>query len=206
MASPPVIQNSPLCEIADDFYKIRLKGNLFHCCLHGNLSECEGASIGDVVRSITNIGKDQLSVRKRNLEQAACGFPSPAADHTEGSLDLVRLVVRRVDVGDVWGVGKKYAERLAGFNIRTAHDLAEMEPKWIRREFGVVLERTAAELRGEVAHELETQPDDRKSCTCSRSFTMSADTAQGAAQRAAETNSTVDTLIGPLIRSRAWSS
>ena len=30
-----------------------------------------------------------------NLEQAACGFPSPAADHTEGSLDLVRLVVRK---------------------------------------------------------------------------------------------------------------
>ena len=30
-----------------------------------------------------------------SLEQAACGFPSPAADHTEGSLDLVRLVVRK---------------------------------------------------------------------------------------------------------------
>ncbi len=29
------------------------------------------------------------------LEQAACGFPSPAADHTEGALDLVRLVVRK---------------------------------------------------------------------------------------------------------------
>ena len=30
-----------------------------------------------------------------NLEQAACGFPSPAADHAEGALDLVRLVVRK---------------------------------------------------------------------------------------------------------------
>ncbi len=29
------------------------------------------------------------------LEQAACGFPSPAADHTEGALDLVRLVVKK---------------------------------------------------------------------------------------------------------------
>ena len=29
------------------------------------------------------------------LPQAAGGFPSPATDHTEGSLDLVRLVVRK---------------------------------------------------------------------------------------------------------------
>ena len=29
------------------------------------------------------------------LEPAVCGFPSPAADHTEGALDLVRLVVRK---------------------------------------------------------------------------------------------------------------
>ncbi|MEI7606171.1 MAG: S24 family peptidase [Rhodospirillaceae bacterium] len=29
------------------------------------------------------------------LPQAAGGFPSPAADHTEGTLDLVRLVVRK---------------------------------------------------------------------------------------------------------------
>ena len=87
-----------------------------------------------------------------------------------GHPEHIPVALKRVDVGDVWGVGKKYAERLLGFNIRTAYDLAEMEPKWIKREFGVVLVRTAAELRGEVAHELETQPDDRKSCTCSRSF------------------------------------
>ena len=87
-----------------------------------------------------------------------------------GHPDHIPVALRRVEVGDVWGVGRKYAKRLAGFNIRTAFDLAEMEPKWIRREFGVVLERTASELRGEVAHELETQLDDRKSCTCSRSF------------------------------------
>ena len=30
-----------------------------------------------------------------SLEQVACGFPSPAADHTEGALDLVRLVVKK---------------------------------------------------------------------------------------------------------------
>jgi DNA polymerase V len=28
-------------------------------------------------------------------QQVEAGFPSPAADHTEGNLDLVRLVVRR---------------------------------------------------------------------------------------------------------------
>ncbi|MEI8395984.1 MAG: translesion error-prone DNA polymerase V autoproteolytic subunit [Rhodospirillaceae bacterium] len=30
-----------------------------------------------------------------SVQQVEAGFPSPAADHTEGNLDLVRLVVRR---------------------------------------------------------------------------------------------------------------
>ena len=87
-----------------------------------------------------------------------------------GHPEHIPVALKRVEAGDVWGVGKKYAERLAGFNVRTAFDLSRLDDKWIRREFGVVLERTAAELRGEVTYNLENQPDERKSCTCSRSF------------------------------------
>ncbi len=87
-----------------------------------------------------------------------------------GRPDLVEVALKRIEVGDVWGVGRQYAARLQGFRVRTAFDLAEMEDGWIKHEFGVVLARTAAELRGTPVHDLETQPEPRQSCTCSRSF------------------------------------
>ena len=87
-----------------------------------------------------------------------------------GRSDLIETALRRVEVGDVWGVGRKYAERLTGFGIKTAYDLSELEDQWVRREFGVVLARTVAELQGNPAFTLECQPQPRQSCTCSRSF------------------------------------
>ena len=87
-----------------------------------------------------------------------------------GRPDLVEVALNRMAVEDVWGVGRQYAARLQGFGIKTAADLAGLEEKWLMHEFGVVLTRTAAELCGRPIHTLETQPEDRKSCTCSRSF------------------------------------
>ena len=87
-----------------------------------------------------------------------------------GNTALAEVAMRRVEVGDVWGVGRKYEARLRDLGVHTAWDLAQKEDKWLRREFGVVLTRTAMELRGTPVHDLETQPEPRQSCCCSRSF------------------------------------
>ncbi len=84
--------------------------------------------------------------------------------------DLIETALKRVEVGDVWGVGRRYAERLSGFGVGTAYDLAQWGMAKAKHEFGVVLARTVAELCGEVVHDMETQPQPRQSCTCSRSF------------------------------------
>ncbi len=84
--------------------------------------------------------------------------------------ELVDIALARVDVADVWGVGRRYAERLGAFGVRTAADLAGLESKWLVKEFGIVLARTAAELAGQAVHDLETQPEPRQTCTCSRSL------------------------------------
>jgi DNA polymerase V len=89
---------------------------------------------------------------------------------TAGRPDLVEVALRRLPVDDVWGVGRRYAERLIGMGIKTAHDLAEMEPKWIQREFGSTLTKTVLELQGTPVFDLDTQPEPRQSCTVSRSF------------------------------------
>ncbi len=50
--------------------------------------------------------------------------------------------------GELWGIGKRLAERLLALGIHTAGDLSRAPSTVIRRKLGVVGERVALELRG----------------------------------------------------------
>ena len=76
----------------------------------------------------------------------------------------------QVEVGDVWGVGYRTAEKLAVLNIRSAWDLLKAPPDFIRMRFGVTLERTVRELNGLPCFGLEDEPAPRQQIISSRSF------------------------------------
>lgn len=79
-------------------------------------------------------------------------------------------ILHRVATQDIWGVGSKISARLAGLGIRTGYELAKADPKYLRKHFSVVLERTARELNGEPCLPLEMEPAAKKEIVCSRSF------------------------------------
>ena len=81
-----------------------------------------------------------------------------------------RRLMALVDVGDVWGVGRRITEKLKARGIHTALNLADADPKTIRREFSVVLERTVQELNGISCLELEALAPTKQQIVCSRSF------------------------------------
>lgn len=98
----------------------------------------------------------------------------------EGVCDLAQMApeVRAahfaaIDVGEVWGVGRRIAEQLAGMNIRTVADLANTNPQAIRRRFSVVLERTVRELNGTGCLDLEEMAPPKQQIMASRSFGQS---------------------------------
>lgn len=76
----------------------------------------------------------------------------------------------RLEVGEVWGVGRRLSERLKTLGIHTALDLRYASLEIIRQRFGVVLARTVLELGGTVALDLETEPEPRQQIICSRAF------------------------------------
>lgn len=76
----------------------------------------------------------------------------------------------QIAVGEVWGVGARTAEGLAARGITSVLDLQRATPKTLRAQFGVVLERTVAELNGEACHTLETLAPVRQQIMVSRSF------------------------------------
>lgn len=76
----------------------------------------------------------------------------------------------QIEVGEVWGVGRRINQRLAAMNIQTVLDLRNTSPKAIREQFGVVMERTCEELRGIPCLELEDVAPNKQQIMSSRSF------------------------------------
>ena len=76
----------------------------------------------------------------------------------------------RLAVEEVWGIGRKLSPKMQRLGIRTAKDLASVDPLWMRKEFSVVLERLVRELNGECCIDLTQIPSPRKNIQVSRSF------------------------------------
>ena len=79
-------------------------------------------------------------------------------------------VLNNVELGDVWGVGRRLNKRLSDEGLSTALDLSQMDTHDIRRRYNVVLARTVDELKGISCLDLETIVPDRQQVLCSRSF------------------------------------
>ena len=75
----------------------------------------------------------------------------------------------KIDVGEVWGVGRQWHKKLVQKGIFTAADLANADPTWIRHSFNVVLMRTALELKGIPCADLEVSGK-KQSMMSSKSF------------------------------------
>lgn len=101
-----------------------------------------------------------------------------AKDQSKRAIKAGRLAVfhatpaniDRLPVQDVWGVGHRYAARLAQEGVHTAADLAALPDDAVRARYGVVLARTQMELRGIACADLELEEQDRKKIVVSRMF------------------------------------
>ncbi|WP_089707156.1 Y-family DNA polymerase [Vreelandella arcis] len=86
---------------------------------------------------------------------------------------LTASLLAQTPVSEVWGVGKRLAERLAIGGIHTAWDLHESDIKQLRKRFSVVLARTALELRGTPCLHMNALDQPRQRIMTSRSFGQS---------------------------------
>lgn len=57
-------------------------------------------------------------------------------------------MLKQIAVGDVWGIGRQWSKKLNNRGIQTAYDLATMNAHLIKKQFNVVMMRTAMELSG----------------------------------------------------------
>lgn len=111
----------------------------------------------------------------KTLAKAANEFSKKYMSHTKGVLVLksekrINFILNKLDIGDIWGVGYAFTEKLKRKGIYSALDFKKTNSSWVRDYMGVVGQRTHLELNGASCIEIHTNEDSRKTIMSSRSF------------------------------------
>jgi DNA polymerase V len=85
-------------------------------------------------------------------------------------IENIDPILEKIDINDVWGVGKQLTKFYQKNGIYNAKQLKNKSNSWIKKSSNVLSSRTAMELRGISCISLETTTTKRKSCVVSRSF------------------------------------
>lgn len=94
---------------------------------------------------------------------------------TGGVVDLTaparqQRLLELTPVDEVWGVGRKSAEKLKRLGIRTVQQLAQLAPERAQKQFSIVMVKIIDELNGRTRFAFEDVPSAKKQLMCSRSF------------------------------------
>lgn len=101
--------------------------------------------------------------KKRPQYEGVCNFKMmPAARIDE--------ILSSIEVGEVWGIGRKLTAHLQAGGIHTVKQLRDFDVSRLRKRFGVVMERTVRELRGEPCLEMVDVTPAKQQIISSRSF------------------------------------
>lgn len=101
--------------------------------------------------------------KKRPAFNSVCNFNTMSPVELDGLLG-------QVEVGEIWGVGRKLAPKLQALGFNTVLDLKRANPERLRQQFSVVMEKTIRELNGTVCIELEEISPPKQQILRSRSF------------------------------------
>lgn len=136
--------------------------------------EIIGKEIKNTVQKNTGIPVGVGIAKTKSLSKLANKFAKKIPEHNfvyvVDSEEKRQHLLRSLKVKDIWGIGKKHAEKLQNKNIMTALDFANMPVAWVRKEMTVIGERLWRELNNVPCLELVTLPDAKQGIGTAKSF------------------------------------
>lgn len=98
-------------------------------------------------------------------------FPEkfPSGVYIIDSAEKIEKALKWLDIGDVWGIGRRYSAKMQDYGVLKAWDLLQKPEMWIRKIMGIHGIRMINELQGIPQLELES-PTKKKSIAVTRSF------------------------------------
>jgi DNA polymerase V len=101
--------------------------------------------------------------KKRPQFSGVCNFNTMQTSEID-------FILNEIEVGEVWGVGRKLSVKLNQLGIHTVLQLKEADTEFLRQQFSIVMEKTIRELNGTVCIEMEDIAPHKKQILSSRSF------------------------------------
>lgn len=120
----------------------------------------------------TSVGIAPTKTLAKIANHVAKKWPNASAVFNISDPHIQAMVLPKIAVQDIWGIGSKWAAKLQAINIKTAADLKEADCKWIQRKFNIVLEQIVLELRGIPCIEVNDEVSAKKQIMVSRSFSQ----------------------------------
>jgi len=116
------------------------------------------------IGSTKTLAKLANHIAKKNLEfNGVCDLNSLSPQQQEDWFS-------KIEVGEIWGVGRRLAPKLHEIGIKTVWDLQTASPSQLRARFSVVMEKIIREINGTSCIELEEINPPKKQIVSSRSF------------------------------------
>ena len=149
-----------------------------------NFSDDEVEDVGKEIRNTvlkwTGIPTSIGIAKTKTLSKVANHI---AKKKQSGVVNLIGIenidpILEKVEINDVWGVGKQLTKFYNENGIYNAKQLKNKSNTWIKKSSNVLSSRTAMELRGIPCIDLEITNSKRKSCVVSRSFGQRAENFQ----------------------------
>lgn len=154
-------------------------------CLHirKTIKQWVGIPVSIGVSSTKTLSKVANHLAKKNPElEGVCILKDSKT---------INETLKKIKIKDVWGIGKKLSKFLNNKGVRTAKQFEDLDRRWVRKNMGVVGERTQMELKGISCLELELLSSTRKSCCVSRSFSQPIENIEGLIESVASYGSRV---------------
>ncbi|MDA9808565.1 Y-family DNA polymerase [Flavobacteriales bacterium] len=160
--------------------------------MSAEVDKMEIYSIDEAFLDFTDYASKERGVAIKNKVQQWTGIPvsvgiAPtkvlakvaghiAKKHTKAGVfmfddeDLIRRALNVFKVEDLWGIGRKTAQKLKAVGIHTALQFRECDSNWIRRHLSVNGVRLQKELYGEVCYPIEVTRKRKQNICTARSF------------------------------------
>ena len=136
--------------------------DLYEYCkiIRAKVMQWTGIPVSIGIGSTKVLAKVANRVAKKQTDDGVFDIRSPKAQDA---------ILKTLDVKKLWGIARRWAERLNRMNIHKASELRDASPVIIRKHLSVVGERLVRELRGQSCIDLEDiQP--KKNIMSSKSF------------------------------------
>ena len=141
----------------------------------GNLAEY-GQKMKQAVKQWTGLPICVGVAHSKTLAKLAnhCAKKQPVfdgvCDFTSMSKADLDAVLEKLPLDSIWHVGNRLAPKLERIGISNVLKLKNIDPRYLRDKFSIVIERTIRELNGEPILELEEMLPEAKQMMSSRSF------------------------------------